>query len=109
MPSVLGRSLNLHLHFHMLALDGVYAADEEGEPHFHPLSAPDDAQVVQVAARIAERVHLLLERRGLDPEADPEQVDSLARDELLLASLYGASVAGRIATGPHADQPVRIA
>ena len=47
-------------------------------------------------------------RRGLGPDADSEQVDSLLQDEPLLASLYQASVTGRIATGPNAGQRVRV-
>ena len=93
----------------MLASDGVYAADRGGHPRFHALPAPEDEEVVAVAGRIAERVGRLLERRGLGPDADPEEVDSLARDEPLLASLYSASVAGRIATGPNAGQRVPMA
>ena len=90
----------------MLALDGVYAADQDGYPRFHPLPPPDDAEVVQVAGRLAERTVAMLERRGLGPDADPEEADSLARDEPLLAALTSASVAGRISTGPHAGQRV---
>ncbi len=48
-------------------------------------------------------------RRGVGPEADPEQVDSLARDEPFLAALCGYSVMGRIATGPHPGERVRAA
>jgi hypothetical protein len=40
-----GGSLNLNVHFHMLALDGVYAADESGRPHFQPLPAPDETEI----------------------------------------------------------------
>ncbi len=89
-----------------LALDGVYAADQDGYPRFHPLPPPDDAEVVQVAGRLAERTVAMLARRGLGPDADPEEADSLARDEPLLAALTSASVAGRISTGPHAGQRV---
>jgi hypothetical protein len=104
-----GGSLNLHVHFHMLALDGVYAADDAGHPRFHTLAPPNDEDVVAVTRRIAERTRLLLERRGFGPDADPEEVDSLVREDPLLASLYSASVAGRIATGPNAGQRVRLA
>jgi hypothetical protein len=90
-------------------LDGVYAADENGYPRFHVLPAPEDDEVIAVAGRIAERVGRLLERRGLGPDADPEEVDSLARDEPLLASLYSASIAGRIATDPNAGPRVPMA
>ncbi len=74
---------------------------EDGHPGYHALPAPDDAHVVEAAGRIAERVRGLLERRGLGPEADPDEADSLAA--------RSASVAGRIATGPHAGQRVPTA
>ena len=51
---------------------------EDGHPGYHALPAPDDAHVVEAAGRIAERVRGLLERRGLGPEADPDEADSLA-------------------------------
>jgi hypothetical protein len=50
---------------------------------------------VAVAIRIAQRTGVLLEQRGYGPDADPDQVDSLAQDDPLLASLYSASIAGR--------------
>lgn len=103
-----GSSLNAHVHFHMLALDGVYAEAEDGHPRFHVLPPPSDAEVAAVARRIAHRTAVLLECRGLGRDADPEEADSLAREEPLLASLLSASVAGRIATGPNAGQRVRV-
>jgi len=45
-------------------------------------------------------------RRALGAEANAEESDSLNRDEPLLAALYGASVSGRIATGPRAGMRV---
>ena len=86
----------------MLVLDGIYAAGEYGHPRFHTLPPPDDADVVEVANRIACQTEALMVRRGLGPDAEPEDVDALARDEPLLASLYGASVTGWIAPGPNA-------
>src|SRR5439155_15496810 len=70
---------------------------------------PSDAGVAQVAARVAGRIARLLQRRGLEPEADPEETDSLIRNEPLLAALYGASVSGRTATGPRAGMRVTTA
>ena len=67
---------------------------------------PDDTEVARVTTRIARRILALLERRGLGPQADPDEADSLRRDEPLLAELYGASVHGRIATGPRAGRRV---
>jgi len=101
-----GDALNLNVHFHSLVLDGVYERGPAGTVRFHPLPPPENAEVERVAREIARRLGSLLERRGLGPEADPSEADPLGADEPLLAALYGASVFGRIATGPRAGQPV---
>ena len=101
-----GGALNLNVHFHSLLLDGVYAAQPEGKLHFHPLPPPSDAEVGQVATRVAQRIARLLERRGLGPGAAPLEADPLAQEQPLLAALYGASVASRIAMGPRAGRSV---
>jgi hypothetical protein len=43
-------SLNLHAHFHLLALDGVFARDAQGRAVFHPAEALDT-----IVARTARR------------------------------------------------------
>jgi hypothetical protein len=101
-----GDALNLNLHFHSLLLDGVYAPGPSGTPRFRPLPPPDDAEVARVAGQVARRIARLLERRSLGPGAHPAEADPLADEEPLLAALYGASVAGRIATGRRAGQGV---
>ena len=75
-------------------------------PQFQPLLAPEDEEIAQLTASLAERIPALLERRGLGPEADPEESDSLRRDQPWLAGLYAASVSGRVAFGPNAGQRV---
>src|SRR5881397_2268481 len=106
-PTVFHRlSLNLNVLFHTLVLDGVYAIGEGRGIRFHPLPPPDDTEVARVTTRIARRILALLERRGLGPQADPDEADPLGRDQPLLAELYGASVHGRIATGPRAGRRV---
>jgi hypothetical protein len=101
-----GDALNLNLHFHSLVLDGVYETSPDARPRFHPLPPPEDAEVVRVVGQVAAHIARLLERRGLGPDADPTDADPLSVDEPLLAELYGASVASRIATGRRAGQPV---
>ena len=101
-----GDALNLNVHFHMLVLDGVYGEDDGQTLRFHRLAQPSDAEVAQVAARVTRRIARLLHRRGLGPQANAEEADSLNRDEPLLAALYGASVSGRTATGPRAGMRV---
>ena len=102
-----GGALNLNIHFHSLVLDGVYAAGPKGKLRFHPLPPPSDAEVACVAGQVAQRVARMLERRGLGPEADSSEADSLGRDQPWLAELYGASVSNRIAMGPRAGRSVR--
>ena len=98
-----GDALNLNVHFHMLALDGVYDPHDPQGLHFRPLPPPDDDEVARVAGRIARRLSRLLRQRGL---ADFDDVDPLHENQPLLASLYGASVRARIATGRRAGRRV---
>ncbi|MHC5028581.1 MAG: transposase [Planctomycetota bacterium] len=97
-----GGALNLNVHFHTLALDGVY--DARAGMRFRALAPPDDDEVARVTESVVRGIARLLERRGLGP--DDDEIDPVAHDEPLLAALYSASVRGRIATGSRAGQPV---
>jgi hypothetical protein len=101
-----GDALNLNVHFHSLVVDGVYVREGFASVRFLALPPPDDAEVTRVAQRIATRLMRLLERRGLGPDADPSEADPLSLEQPLLASLYAASIAGRVATGPRAGRRV---
>src|SRR6266852_6404421 len=90
----------------IVVIDGIYAADENGQPEFHELPPPEDADVVRVAALVAERVESLLKRRGLGPGDDPDTAEALGRDEPGLAAIYSASIRGRIASGASAGNRV---
>ena len=63
----------------MLALDGVYAADDDDHPQFQPLPAPENEEIAQLTASLAERIPAWLQRRGLGPEADPESAFLISR------------------------------
>ena len=89
-----GDALNLAPHFHSLVINGVYAADENGQPEFHGLPPPEDADVVRVAALVAQRVESLLKRRSLGLGGDPDTAEAPGRDEPGLAAIYSASKAG---------------
>ena len=101
-----GSALNLNLHLHMLAIDGIYAADEHGHPQFQLLLAPDDEEIARLTASLAQRIAKLLRRRGLGPDSDPEESDPLSRDQPWLAGLYAAAVSGKVAFGPNAGRRV---
>jgi hypothetical protein len=88
-------------------LDGIYAPGPGGVPRFHPLPPPEDADVAKVAAQVARRLALLLERRDLGAGVDPVEADPLADPQPFLSELSAASIRGRVATGRRAGQRVR--
>ena len=90
-PQRFGGSLNLHVHVHLSAIDGVYALDEQGTPRLHFLPAPTPSDIRDVTASVASRVCRILRRRGLlrDEAADPNEptTDSSALDACHAAGL----------------------
>jgi hypothetical protein len=57
-------SLNLHVHYHLIVLDGVFARDASGRLLFYPAGAPTTADLDAVVARTARRVIAWLRRHG---------------------------------------------
>jgi hypothetical protein len=82
------------------------AADDDGHPQFQALPAPEDREIEQLAAALAERISKFLLRRGLGPDSDPEEADPLSRDQPWLARIYAASVSGRVAFGSNVGRRV---
>jgi hypothetical protein len=99
-----GSGLELNVHFHTLALDGLFASGADGTLRFHRLAPPADADVARLVAAIARRIGRLLARRGLVGDADA--TDPLAAESLALAGLASAAVQGRLALGPRAGARV---
>jgi hypothetical protein len=97
--------LNLDPHLHSLVLDGIYVEGDRGQLVFRHVPPPTDAEVARVADRVHRNIARLMERRGLGAQTDPGE-DTLRHDEPLLAELYGASVSGRIGTGPRAGRRI---
>jgi len=95
-----GSALNLHPHYHVLVLDGVYAAIDGERPRFYALRPPAHGELVAVATRVAGRVAALLETRN-DEATDPHGCG--------LEAMAGASILGRIAEGSNAGKRVRTA
>ena len=68
-------ALRLNVHFHVLALDGVYVRDDiTSELVFHALPTPTAEQVADVARRTADRVEQILVRHGRSPAAPVAEV-----------------------------------
>jgi hypothetical protein len=86
-----GSSLALNVHFHTLAVDGVWAKQTDGSLLFHPLPAPSDEDVARIARAVCRKVQRLLTR---EKNGDDRQTS-------LLDELASASAQGLVATGPR--------
>jgi len=77
-----GSSLNLHVHLHTCALDGVYVEGEDGHaPRFVPAPPPSRAELYVLTERVALRVMTWLRKRGhrKDDDDDRESSDTPER------------------------------
>ena len=108
-----GSALNLNVHFHLLALDGVYAPAAEQGIRFHALPAPETVEVAKLLAIVSHRILRLLARCGRLRETEdgytvvsPEESAS-EREASELVSCPASSVRGRIALGRRAGGRVR--
>lgn len=110
-----GGSVNLHIHFHILALDGVYRVDPSAKTrlHFRPAHPPTPLELQALIERIAERIGRRLERlghltresaEGQDPHLSFPDDAEPPEDQATLLTLQQAAITYRIALGPHAGQ-----
>ena len=101
-----GESLNLHVHFHTLVLDGAFVRQADDTLRFEPAAPPTDADV----RRVVRRVYRRLARLGLvGKSAGAVAIDPLEEESLALAGLSRAAVLGRAALGPRVGKgPHRI-
>jgi hypothetical protein len=97
-----GSALNLNPHLHMLFLDGAYSFSTR-KATFQRARRPDNNELNQLLDTLSRRIVRLLERRGL-LMADPEHPSLDLVPDSSLDHLQAASVAYRIAIGPHAGR-----
>jgi hypothetical protein len=95
-----GSALNLNIHLHMIALDGVYTAGKSGRAKFHRVKAPNKSELRSLLNRVIQRLVRRLERESL-LIPDPEQPWLDLDFHEPLDSLSAASIRYRIAIGPH--------
>jgi Putative transposase/Transposase zinc-binding domain len=71
-----GSSLNVHPHFHLVVLDGVFSRSGAGDPdaRFHEASDLSPAHVQHLEATVQHRVLRLFARRGLLDDADTDDM-----------------------------------
>lgn len=104
-----GSALNLNVHLHTLATDGVFIQEHpDAKPTFRALPAPSDAEVAHVAWHTCLRTLGALRKRGLWLDEDTTD-DPLTHAEPALATLARASVTGTLALGPRAgNRPMTL-
>jgi hypothetical protein len=108
-----GSALNLHVHFHLLFLEGVFLdrTDQGLQPRFLAGEPPADTAIAAVIQKISRRViralrHLGYLEAGID-DAVATGYDPLRDHEPTLARTMAASVQQRLAWGERASQQVR--
>ena len=97
-----GSALNLNLHFHVLALDGLYFEHDRGGLTFRRVQ-PRQADVDALVADIARAAEAWLAEQGHGEDEPDEPPD----DDDAQAVLQAASLGGTVATGPRAGKRVR--
>jgi hypothetical protein len=104
-----GSALNTNVHFHTLVAQGVFFEKADGTLGFAPARSPTDVEVVRLFATVRRRIVRFVKRHGIDlerPSNEVEPADERLFDCPVYAEIQGASVAGRVATGPRAGRPV---
>jgi hypothetical protein len=95
-------SLNLHVHFHLLALDGVFARDALGRLVFQPAEAPTTADLDAIVARTAPRVMAWLRKRGYVDDSPLEARSNEAPAQTALDACAAVAMGrGNVATLPR--------
>ncbi len=103
-----GSALNTNIHFHTLAAEGVFACGIASPLRFVPAWAPpSDVEVALLLTSVRRRIVRLVRRHGIELEGEggaSEAMDPLFAQHPALAQIQGATVIGRIATGPRAGR-----
>jgi hypothetical protein len=99
-----GSSVNLHVHFHVAVLDGVFCRDPDAGVLFHPAAAPTRDELDEIVRRVQKRAEAWLRRRGyLDERPLDERSNELPAQTALDACAAIAIGRGQVATLPNAE------
>ncbi len=102
-----GRALNLNVHIHALAIDGVFV-NGIGGLAFAPADDLSDLDVAEVLATVVPRIHALLARRGYgDDDGGGGAPDGFAEAAPALAGMAAAAVQGNTVMGQRAGARTR--
>jgi hypothetical protein len=102
-----GGALNLNVHLHVLALDGVFTRDDGGALTFHSTPQLTTLDVAEVLATVEPFITRRLQRDGLADGDDAGAPDEWTDEAPVLARLAAASVQGIVALGPHRGARLR--
>ena len=101
-----GSSVNLHVHFHVVVLDGVYVRNELGAVVFHPSAPPAREELDEIAQRVQRRALAWLRHQDyLDDEPAPDRSNEAPVQTAIDACAAIAMGRGQLATLPNADEP----
>jgi hypothetical protein len=92
-PQRFGGSLNLHLHFHTLAIDGVFEKQGEGI-RLHEAPPPATTDVARVARRVHDRALVWLRRHRYLDERPAEECGNDAPELLPIDAFAALALAG---------------
>ena len=108
-----GGSLNLHVHFHAVVLDGVYFESRPGaEPIFLGVRGPTDAELSELPLKLEGRVTRWLGQKGLllaerqMKQAEPDALEQATQTALRLGQLAHVDERGQVVS-PPARRPGR--
>ena len=93
----MGSALNLNVHFHSLALDGVFTREACDTLRFVSAPPPTPREIARLVATIARRVTTLVRRHGVTLAPDEEADDDASYEDA--GALAAASVTGRSQLG----------
>ena len=100
-----GSAANLHVHAHVLVMDGVFTAAASGELIFHELPSPSDRELHALLAVVRWRVLRHLRRHGWFDDTVGD-ADPIAEEAPVLAACYRGSIARRQTLGARAGAPL---
>ena len=98
-----GSSLNLNVHFHVIAMDGACAGQRDGNLLFHPLPAPSDEDIARMARAVCRKV-----TRHLGRLTGEDKDDQLTLDHLASASVQSRHVHAEAAAYCAWEAPARM-
>ena len=99
-----GSALQATLHFHTVALDGVYLVTNDEPPRFLAAPRVSAVEVQAVAWNTCQAVTKMLQRRGVELTGEDDDLDKLHNEHPLLARSLAASQMGVVALGDDAGR-----